>query len=103
MNIIVRSPSLLMTSFVAAVYSLIVCGLLVVDATRRLTKIPLDSPEFLVLKDEFLKEPGNREIQDKVRALDFELRQEYFREQRFTKSGVFLLLAGVIVMLITGK
>jgi outer membrane protein assembly factor BamB len=103
MNITVRSPSLLMTSVVAAVYSLIVCGLLVVDATRRLTKIPLDSPEFLVLKDEFLKEPGNQDIQDKVRALDFELRQEYFREQRFTKSGVLLLLAGVIIMLVTGK
>ena len=103
MKITVRSPSLLMTSVVAAIYSLVVCGLLVADAAKRLTKIPLDSPEFLVLKDEFLKEPANAQIQDKVRALDFALRQEYFREQQFTKTGVFLLLTGVVVMLVTGK
>jgi len=103
MTWLTNSRSLLPTSIVAGVYSLVVCGLLVGDATRRLTKIPLDSPEFLAVKEEFLKDPTNESVKESIRQLDFTLREEYFREQRFTRTGVGMLLTGIIVMLVTGK
>lgn len=93
----------MLTAAVAAVFSLVVCVLLVVDAANRLTKIPLESPEFLTLKEQFAQDPGNEELKQEIRDLDLALRKEYFREQQFTKTGVFLLLGGIGLMLIAGK
>lgn len=103
MKITASQTSLKLTAAVAAVFSLVVCALLVIDAANRLTKIPLESPQFLALKQDFSKDPANEELKQEIRDLDLALRKEYFREQQFTKTGVFLLLGGIGLMLIAGK
>ena len=103
MKNIFSQTSLVLTAAVAALFSLVICVLLVVDATNRLTKVPLDSPQFLALKQKFSQEPNNEELKQEIRELDLALRKEYFREQQFTKNGVFLLLGGIGLMLIAGK
>ena len=101
-NLISRN-SLLLTALIAAAFSTIVSLLLIIDAADRLTKIPLDSPEFLQLKEQFADAPNDEALKQQLRDLDLALREEYFREQQFTKTGVFLLLAGIGVMLVTGR
>ena len=68
-----------------------------------LTKVPLDSPEFLELKARSAEDPGSVELKERIRQLDLALRKEYFREQQFTSRGVFLLLGGVAATLILAK
>ena len=103
MKISASPTSLKLTAAVAAVFSLVICALLVVDAANRLTKVPLESPDFLALKEKFAQDPGNEQLKTQIRDLDLALREEYFREQQFTKTGVFLLLGGIGVMLIAWK
>jgi len=99
----IRFHSAAATAIVAGLFSLVVCGMLLVDFADRLTKVPLDAPEFVALKSDLANAPGDEKLKEQIRDLDYALRLEYFREQQYTKRGVFLLLAGIVVTLLTGK
>ncbi|MBI84247.1 MAG: serine/threonine protein kinase [Planctomycetaceae bacterium] len=103
MKAIVSYRSILMTAVVAAIFSTIVCALLLVDAAYRLSKVPTESPDFVKDRLDFVDQPNNDELRKRIRQRDLELRQEYFREQRFTETGSYLLLGGVALTLIMGK
>ena len=95
--------SVILTAGVTAVFSLVVCAMLLFDAANRITKVPLDSQEFLDLKDDFIANPQSKELKEELRKLDRDLRVEYFQEQDYTKSGALLLVAGIVATLVTGK
>lgn len=95
--------AILTTAIVAAVFSVLVCVLLLVDASNRLAKIPLEAPQFVALREQFVEEPNNDALREEIRNLDLALRQEYFREQRFTEIGSYLLVGGIALTLIMGK
>ncbi len=103
MRLQIRFPAALMTAMVAGVYSLVVCVLLLVDASGRLEKVPHDEARFVALKKELAERPGDQEIQSQIRALDLALREQYFRQQRFTQLGVYLLLGGLTVTLVAAR
>jgi hypothetical protein len=98
-----RYRSLLWTAVVAGVYSLVVCTLLLLDAGRRLAKPPLDEPQFLSLKQRILERPEDEATRTALRTLDFQLRQQYFRQQQFTETGVYLLLGGIGVTVLAAR
>ena len=110
------------TAVVAGVFSLVIAAMLVLDYTRRMAKDPLDSKTFAALKDALaavqddrlrladedrrnkqLKGEFEERFKTQIRALDLELREEYFRQRGFTEWGSYLLLCGVVVLLIAGK
>ena len=95
--------SLLLTAIVAGLYSLVVAVLLVIDAANRVTDVPLESPEYVALKELLSQDPGNEKVRQEIRSLDLKLRREYFRERDFTKTGALLLLVGVGVMLFMAR
>ena len=95
--------SILMTAVVAGVFATIVGALLLIDGANRLNKIPMEATEFVELREQFVEQPNNAEIRQQIQALDLSLRQEYFREQRFTEVGSYLLLGGIMVTVIFGK
>ncbi|MDP6442644.1 MAG: PQQ-binding-like beta-propeller repeat protein [Pirellulaceae bacterium] len=103
MNTLISYRAILLTAIVAAVFSVVVCALLLVDAANRLDKIPLDAPQFVALREQFIEKPNDDAIREEIRELDLALRREYFREQRFTEIGSNLLLAGIALTLIMGK
>ena len=58
---------------------------------------PLNSPQLVALRAELADEPGAEPIKEQIRALDLELRNEYFRLKRFSETGAYLLLIGAVV------
>lgn len=103
MNALFGYRSILLTTLVAGVFSLLVCALLVIDGANRLEKIPMEETAFVELRQQLVEQPGNEQLREQIRAMDLALRQEYFREQRFTEIGSYLLLGGIVVTLVFGK
>ncbi len=84
-------------SLVAGLFSLLVFGLLLGGYAHRLAKDPLDSDDFRALKAALAKNPRDEELKQRVRDLDLELRNAYFRQRRFSQTGVYLLVGGVLL------
>ncbi len=77
---------------VAGVLAIVVCALLLYDYSRRLTKDPLDSPTYKTLVAALDQQPTNETLKEQIRALDLQLRREYFRQRAFARAGAGLLL-----------
>ncbi len=103
MSITVRYPTLLGTAIVATVFSLIVGALMALDFVQRGQYELFDTPEFLALKAQLHEQPGNAELQEQIRELDLQLRDTYFRNRRFMAVGMYLLIGGVALALITAR
>lgn len=90
-------------ALVAAVFTLVVTGLLVWNYVTHLAKDPLDSPQYLALQKQLAADPQNEQLKEAIRELDLELRQEYFRARTFNRWGTLLLIAGLITFAISAK
>ncbi len=88
---------------VAAVVAIVVCALLLYDYAQRLRKDPLDSPTYKTLSDALDQHPTDESLKDQVRALDLQLRREYFRQRAFTDVGTVLLTVAVITFLLAAR
>lgn len=91
------------TAVIAGLFSAIVGGLLLSDFRGRVEKDPLNSPEYLALKKQLLKERQNEDLKAQVRDLDLALREKYFRQRQFANWGIWLLLGGIVVTLTSAK
>jgi len=91
------------TAVVAAVFSLIVCALLLYDYSRRRSDDPLEYAPFRALKVALQEQPDNDRLKQEIRALDLQFRREYFRQRVFAAGGGVLLLAGAAVFLVAAK
>lgn len=91
------------TAIVAGAFALVICAMLTWDYTRRLTKDPLESPQYAELKAELAKDPRNEPLKNQLRVLDLRLRQAYFTQREFTKNGTWLLLGAIAVLLAAAR
>jgi outer membrane protein assembly factor BamB len=85
------------TAVVAAVFSLVVSALLLYDRSRRQGDDPGETATLTALKSALKQEPASEQLKEQIRAVDLELRREYFRQKVFTRAGAILLLGGMIV------
>ncbi len=88
---------------VAVVFLLAVAALLGWDYSRRVASDPLETPEYRQLKFRLAEDPRNEALKEEIRQLDLRLREQYFRQRAFVAWGVWLLLAGMVVLLIAAK
>ncbi len=88
------------TAAVAAVFSAIVCGFLLHDYSLRRAQDPHDAASYRMLKLAFAQQPDSQELKAQIRALDEQLRREYFQRRAFARVGGQLLLAGVAILLV---
>lgn len=88
------------TAIVAGVFSLTICVVLVANYFQSKISDPLDSTEFIELKTTLLQKPKDDSTKEQIRALDFKLREDYFRHRKISEKGGYLLLAGIVVFLI---
>jgi outer membrane protein assembly factor BamB len=88
---------------VAAVFSLLVAALLAYDFSRRQMKDPLAAPQIQDLRDALRAQPAADGLKEEIRALDEQLRREFFRERTFAVVGAGLLCGGIVVLLIAAK
>jgi len=90
-------------AIVAASFSLIVCILLVANFLQTKTIDPLNSRALQGLTEKLQETPGDQALQNEIRALDLLARKAYFTNQWQLKTGAYLLIIGVGILLISLK
>jgi outer membrane protein assembly factor BamB len=86
---------------VACVFSLLVAILLVSTLMTVRVSSPLNLPELDAMRVMFKENPADLAIQTKIRDLDWMARRFYFGGLASRRTGIFLLLGGVAVSLIS--
>ena len=85
-------------ALVAAVFSLIICVLLIADHVRLTQMDPLNDPHLLELRKELAQSTGDNEaLIEQVRTFDFYARRAFFSNQAQRRMGGWLLLGGAAV------
>ena len=90
-------------SVVAAVFSVIVAALMVINFWHLGTDNPLDAPEHVALKDALRESPNDAQIKEQIRASDQHLRSTYFGRRASLEVGAYLLISGIAMMLLTAR
>ena len=70
MHFELRVESVRLIAYVAVGYALFICALLVADAAVRLTKVPLEAPQFLELQARRVENPGDNDLIEAIREMD---------------------------------
>ncbi len=92
-----------MTAWVAGVFSVLIGLTMIFGRLSMRAEDPLKSPQLRELKEKLSLDPPNEQIKQRVRQLDLQLRQRYFRQLSQMESGVYLLLGGVAVFVFAIK
>jgi outer membrane protein assembly factor BamB len=90
-------------AWVAGVFSVLVGATMIFGRLSIRAEDPLKSPQLAELKEKLRLSPADEQIKQRVRQLDLQLRQRYFRQLSRMDSGVYLLLGGVAVFLLAVK
>ncbi|MHC4178172.1 MAG: PQQ-binding-like beta-propeller repeat protein, partial [Planctomycetota bacterium] len=88
---------------VAGIFSLVICALLFYYYSLRWAKDPHEAASFKAAKLALDEQPEDQELVQSVRAVDLQLRKEYFRQRALADRGALLLLGGVVVFLVAAK
>ena len=91
------------TAIVAAVFSLIVCGMLLWNYAGGKNTAPLNDPALLALKQALHHDPRNGALRDQIRELDARRRAAFFRQQQTSRSGAWLLAGGMAVFIVAAN
>ncbi len=86
-------------AIVAGGVLIVACALLVYDYARRLAKDPFEAPIYSSLRAALEQQPTNEALKEHFRAVDLELRREFFRQRAFARSGAVLAIVSLAVML----
>ena len=92
----------LWSAVVAAVFSLIVVVLLVVNYLQIKVFDPVRAERLELLKLKILDHPDDVLLR-RIRKLDLQIRQDRIRRQNFSYKGSFLLIGGLAVFVISAK
>ena len=102
-NALAARRNWLMAAWVAGVFSVLV-GLTMISSRLSIrAEDPLKSPQLAELKEKLRLNPADEQAKQRIRQLDLQLRQLYFRQLSRMDSGVYLLLGGVAVFILTVK
>ncbi|MGA2554898.1 MAG: PQQ-binding-like beta-propeller repeat protein, partial [Verrucomicrobiota bacterium] len=96
--------ALWLTAWMAGVFCVLVCAVMVYEHFAAATQDPWKSPQLLALKEKLAAEPNNGPLQKEIRQLDLQFRQKFRRRLALDKTGAWLLLGGTLVLaLAAGK
>jgi outer membrane protein assembly factor BamB len=94
------SSSWRLLAWVAGVFSLLVGVAMVVGHLGSRAEDPLKSPGLRESKEKLRLSPADEQLKTRIRALDLQLRQQYFSQLSRVGSGTYLLLGGVAVFVV---
>jgi outer membrane protein assembly factor BamB len=92
-----------MTAWMAGVFSMLVGLTMIYGRLSIRAEDPLKSPQLREYKEKLRLNPTDAQIKQRVRQLDLQLRQRYFRQLSQMESGVYLLLGGLAVFVLAIK
>ena len=90
--------ALALTAWIAGLFCLLVCAILVYEHFAAATNDPWKSPQLLALKEKLAAEPKNELLQQQIRQLDLNFRQKFRRRLALDRTGAWLLLGGGLVL-----
>lgn len=84
-------------SLVSGVFTVVIAFTMLLSLIQLKTLDPVNSPSLQAVKEQFDKDPDNRDKAEQVRAIDLMARKAYFSSRWQVETGSYLLLAGAIV------
>jgi outer membrane protein assembly factor BamB len=84
-------------SMIAGIFTLVIAITMIFSLIQLKKLNPLDNPSILSVKEQFDRDPENRDKAEQVRAMDLMARKAYFSSRWQVETGSYLLLAGAIV------
>ena len=77
-----------LAAWVAGVFSVLVGVTMIAGRLSIRAEDPLKSPQLVELKEKLRLNPADEQIKQRIRQLDLQLRQRYFRQLSRMESGV---------------
>ena len=87
-------------SLVSGVFTFVIAITMIFSLIQLKTINPLDSPSLQSIKEQFDRDPDNRDKAEQVRAIDLMARKAYFSSRWQVETGSYLLLAGAFVFVV---
>ncbi len=87
-------------SMAAGTFTLVVAITMIFSLVQLKTLDPINSPSIQAVKDQFDRDPENKDKAEQVRALDLMARQAYFSSRWQVEAGAYLLLAGAFIFVL---
>jgi outer membrane protein assembly factor BamB len=92
--------ALWLTAWIAGVFCLLLCAVMVYEHFAAATGDPWKSPQLLALKEKLAAEPKNEPLQKEIRQLDLKFRQKFRHRLTLDKTGAWLLLGGTLALVL---
>jgi len=90
----------LRTAYISGIFSLIVCLVMLLNYRQLVTTDPLESELMQNMVERLQEDTSNEDLKTEIRQLDLMARNAYFTNQWQIRSGAYLLIGGIIVMVI---
>jgi len=87
-------------ALVAGIFSFIICILLIANYIQIKKADPVNMKVINVLVDRLNQTPGDKQLRDEIRTLDLLSRKAYFTNQWQIRTGGYLMLFGIAIMII---
>lgn len=91
------------TALVAALFAGIVGVVMLVQRQLAKREDPLHSQPLAALQEQLRAEPKNQVLLEKIRVLDLQLRHRYFQQLFVHRSGAWLALGGVAILILASR
>ena len=90
-------------ALVSGIFALLICVLVTVNFIQLKRTDPLNTPSLTILNEQLAKDPGNTALQQDIRQLDLLARKAFFTSQWQIRTGGYLLVACLLVVIICMK
>jgi outer membrane protein assembly factor BamB len=84
-------------SLISGVFTVVIAITMLFSLIQLKTLDPINSPALQSVKEQFDRDPDNKDKAEQVRAIDLMARKAYFSSRWQVETGSYLLLAGAIV------
>ena len=88
-------------AWIAALFCVALGGMLVFGHVTTRQQDPLKSPELKQLKEKLRSSPRDEALKERIRQLDLQLRKTYFHQLARTETGIWLLLGGAAIFVVS--
>jgi len=92
--------ALVLTAWIAGLFSLLVGAVMVYEHFAAAINDPWKAPPLLALKEKLADDPKNETAQMKIRQLDLKYRQQFRHRLLLDKTGGWLLLGGAMALVL---
>jgi outer membrane protein assembly factor BamB len=87
-------------SLVAGIFTMIIAFTMIFSLLQLKIMKPLDSPVLISVKEQYDKNPADKQKAEEVRAMDLMARRAYFSSRWQVETGSYLLLAGAVIFVL---